>query len=372
MVISGIVKKDKRTKNLINRLNSGDIALISHVDLDELAAIGLVEAKVKCVINTRQTISGRYPNKGPMILLKAGIPIYETTYDIFDTFSDSEWINIISHKVIIYNNRMYKCNLLDPVKMGNLLSVGHKNLENELDKFIENTLDYAKKEKDMVLGKLEIPQIKTEIKDKHVLIVVRGKDYKKDLKAIKMYIEEMKPILIGVDGGGDALLDFGYTPDILIGDMDSVSDKCLKNAKEIIVHAYRDGRSPGLSRVKELGLNSIIFSSPGTSEDIALLLAYSYKADLIVAVGTHNNMIDFLEKGRKGMASTFLVRLKIGGKLVDAKGVNKLYRNNISIKYVIGLGVSAMLPILVISLLFSPLRELLQLLAIRLRLFLGV
>ncbi|MTI48182.1 putative cytokinetic ring protein SteA [Sporosalibacterium faouarense] len=372
MSINGIVKKDRKTKNLIGRLRPGDIAVISHSDLDELAAIGLVESKVKCVINTDKTISGRYPNKGPSILLDAKIPIYEAGNDFFLEIKDNESIKIGNNTITSSKGKLYPCTILCCDTVTKLLDIGYKNTEKELDKFIENTLLYAKKEKDMVLGKLKIPKTKVDIKDKHVLVVVRGKDYKKDLTAIKMYINEMKPILIGVDGGGDALLEFGYTPDIVIGDMDSVSDKCLKIAKEIIVHAYSDGKAPGLTRIEKLGLNSTIFSSPGTSEDIAMLLAYSNGADLIVAVGSHSNMIDFLEKGRKGMASTFLVRLKVGSKLVDAKGVNKLYKNKIGIKYILGLGVAALIPILVIIFMFPPLREFFKLMEIRLRLFLGL
>ena len=186
--------------------------------------------------------------------------------------------------------------------------------------------------------------------------------------AIKSYIDEVKPVLIGVDGGGDALLEFGFTPDIIIGDMDSVSDDCLLRSKEIIVHAYSDGRAPGLDRVKDLGLKSKIFTSPGTSEDIALLLAYEKNADLIVAVGTHSNMIDFLEKGRPGMASTFLVRLKVGGILVDAKGVNKLYKSTFKTKYLWLVLGAALIPIIILIIINPLTQYLLTLLKIKLRL----
>ena len=262
--------------------------------------------------------------------------------------------------------------LLDEKIIKEQLGKGYDNLESELDSFIENTLDYAKKEKGLVTGKVPIPKISTKLKNRHALIVVRGKDYKRDLAAIQAYIQEMDPILIGVDGGGDALIEFGYIPDIVIGDMDSVSDNCLKLSKEIIVHAYPNGKAPGLDRVNDLGLDAVIFPSPGTSEDIALLLAYDNDVDLIVAVGTHNNMIDFLEKGRSGMASTFLVRLKVGSKLVDAKGVNKLYRSHLKLKHVIGIGIAALIPIIVITMMFPPMKELLQLIKIRLKIMFGL
>lgn len=373
MYIKGKVKKDKQTKNMTKRLKPGDIAMICHKDLDEIAAASLVEKRIKCVINTDETISGRYPNRGPSILLEAGIPIFESIdTEVFDLVREGETIEIKDNKLFLDGNPIGVCQLLDDGKIEKLLSIGYENLEKELDLFIENTLEYAKREKGLVTGKVPIPDIKTKINGRHALIVVRGRDYKRDLQAIQAYINEVHPILIGVDGGGDALLESGYTPDIVVGDMDSVSDRCLKESKEIVVHAYTNGKAPGLERVKELGLEAVIFPSPGTSEDIALLLAYSNNADLIVAVGTHNNMIDFLEKGRSGMASTFLVRLKVGSKLVDAKGVNKLYRSHFKLKYIIGLGLAALIPIIVITMMFPPMKELMQLIKIRLKIMFGM
>ena len=222
-----------------------------------------------------------------------------------------------------------------------------KNLTQQLDCFVQNTLEYARKEKDLILGKLNMPLLKTAIRGKHVLVVVRGKNYKNDLRAIKSYIKEVKPVLIGVDGGGDAICEMGFRPHIIVGDMDSVSDNALKKAEDIVVHAYQNGCAPGLKRVKKIGLPANTIPAPGTSEDLALLLAYENKPELIVIVGSHSHMIDFLEKGRKGMGSTFLVRLKVGDKLVDARGLAQLYRSGIKWTYVSALLVAAFFPILV-------------------------
>ncbi|NLZ52968.1 MAG: hypothetical protein GX892_07465, partial [Thermoanaerobacteraceae bacterium] len=220
------------------------------------------------------------------------------------------------------------------------------------------------------MGGVEIPETDTVIKGRHVLIVVRGNNYKEDLAAIKTYIDEVNPVLIGVDGGADALLEYGYTPDMIIGDMDSVSDEALKICKDIVVHAYPNGKAPGLARVKQLGLNAKTFISPGTSEDIAMLLAYEKHADLIVAVGTHSSIIDFLEKGRRGMGSTFLVRLKIGSILVDAKGVSKLYNQKLKPSYMISLFAAALVPIIVISTISPPIKHAIKLLELRLKMLL--
>ena len=373
MYIKATVQKDKRTKDLAKRISPGEIALIKHKDIDEVAAFSLVEAKIAAVLNLDKSISGRYPNQGPGVLLEYGIPIFESEDEsIFELIEEGKELELYDDK-IVYDGEIISSNLyLDKDRIKERLDIGYSNIENELDDFIDNTLSYAKKEKDLVLGKVDIPIIDTEISGRDVLVLVRGKNYKTDLLAVSNYIEERDPILIGVDGGGDALMEIGYTPDIVIGDMDSISDECLKESGEIIVHGYMNGKAPGMDRVKELGLEGKIFYSYGTSEDIALLLAYEKGAELIVALGTHTSMVDFLEKGRNGMASTFLVRLKVGDKLVDARGVSKLYRNNFKIKYPIAIFLTAMIPIIIIVLFSEPVRDLILLLQIKLRLTLGL
>jgi len=373
MHIKAAVKLDKKTKELVNRLGTGDIAIIDHDDLDEVAANSLVEKKLAAIINCGKSITGRYPNLGPSIISKSKIPIFDVINgDLFSSIEEGNLIEIIDNKIMMKNEVIAEVEFLSEDKIKESLTLAEDNIEVELEKFIENTLAYANKEKDFILGNLKIPSIKTEIAGRHVLVVVRGQNYREDLVAILSYIREVSPVLIGVDGGGDALLEFGLIPDIIVGDMDSVSDECLKKCREIIVHAYPDGRAPGMDRVKELGLDAISFPAPGTSEDIAMLLSYDKGADIIVAVGTHSNMIDFLEKGRKGMASTFLVRMKVGSKLVDARGVNKLYKSSIKPKYIMWLVVAALIPIIMIMFISQPIQNLLKLFSIRLRMIFGL
>lgn len=328
MVIEAPAKIDRKTKRLAKRLIPGDIAVINHTDIDEVSANSLVEAKVKLVINASESISGKYPNKGPEILTKNNILIIDNIGEqLFEEIVEGDIIKINHNEIYRNGNYIGSGELLDKSNVEGKLAKASENLPFELDRFIDNTIEYVKKEKDFILGNLNIPKVSTNYRGRHVLVVVRGQDYKKDLEAIISYIKKMNPILVGVDGGADALIEYGYTPDVIVGDMDSVTDKALKKAKEIIVHAYQDGKAPGLKRVENLGLKAKTFPAPGTSEDIAMLMAYEYGAELIVALGTHSNIVDFLEKGRKGMSSTFLVRLKIGSKLIDAKGVNLLYDN---------------------------------------------
>ena len=373
MYIRAPIKMDKKTKVLVNRLEPGDVAVIDHDDLDEIAANSLVEKKVAAVVNCGKSITGRYPNLGPKILSNVNIPIFDVAKgDIFNNLREGDVIEIAAGRIFTDDGVIAEVESLSRERIDNLLMLAEENIEIELEKFIKNTLKYAIKEKDFILGNLKIPKINTEIKGKLALVVVRGQNYREDLSAILSYIKEVGPVLIGVDGGADALMEFGLTPDIIIGDMDSVSDECLKKCKEIIVHAYLDGEAPGMERINSLGLDAKLFPAPGTSEDIAMLLAYDKGADLIVAVGTHSNMIDFLEKGRKGMASTFLVRMKVGSKLVDARGVNKLYKSNIKLKYVIWFIVAAFIPILAIALVSQPIQNLFRLISIRLRMQFGL
>lgn len=346
MEIKAVARIDKRTKNLAKRIKPGEIAVIDHKDLDNVAADSLCKAKVKLVINVSETISGRYPNRGPVTLLQENVPILDCAgIDLFEKIKDGEEIEIRGAKIYKNGELLAEGKLMQlPEVQARLLSI-RQNLSEELDKFIRNTLEYAVKEKDMILGGLEIPDVHTNFKERPVLVVVRGEDYREDLETIKSYIDEVNPVLIGVDGGADALIEFGFKPDMIVGDMDSVSDEALKCGAELVVHAYVDGRAPGLPRVNDLGLDAHVFPAPGTSEDIALLIAYEKGADLIVAVGTHSNMIDFLEKGRPGMGSTFLVRLKVGSILVDARGVSKIYQQRLHFSYLLHICLAGILVI---------------------------
>lgn len=370
--LRGIVRSDRRTKDLTKRLRPGDIALIDHPDLDHVAAESLVRRKVRLVINASSSITGRYPNPGPLMLLEAGIPLIDAVgQECFFALAEGDCIEVRDSLILLDGKVVGEGKLLDENTVEDLMNGAKKNLGSELEKFVQNTLEYAIKEKNLILGELAFPEIKTPLGQRQVLVVVRGLNYRDDLSAIRSYLREVNPVLIGVDGGADALLEFGCQPDMIVGDMDSVSDAALQCGAELVVHAYPDGRAPGLDRLEAMGLSPVVFPAPGTSEDIALLLAYENGADLIVAVGTHSNMIDFLEKGRKGMASTFLVRLKVGSILVDARGVSRLYRGRMRLKYLALILVAALIPLFIILSLNEFSKEWLRLLWIRLRILFG-
>jgi uncharacterized membrane-anchored protein len=336
--ISGVVRLDRRTKNLTKRLKPGEIAVIDHVDLDRVSAEALVDCRVGAVLNVADSISGRYPNLGPEILVEAGIPLVDGIgREVFSVLHEGERVRV--HDGVLYRGEevVAKGISQDTATVAESMDDARAGLSTQLEAFTANTLEYLRRERDLLLDGVGVPEIHTPMDGKHVLIVVRGYDYREDLVALRPYIREYRPVLIGVDGGADALVENGYVPDLIVGDMDSVKDETLKCGAEVIVHAYRDGRAPGAERLEQLGVDSIEFPATGTSEDVAMLLADSKGASLIVAVGTHNSLVEFLDKGRSGMASTFITRLRVGAKLVDAKGVGRLYRSRVSTFQVIAL-----------------------------------
>ncbi|GAA0925137.1 putative cytokinetic ring protein SteA [Kribbella koreensis] len=335
---AGVVRLDRRTKNLTKRLKPGEIAVIDHVDLDRVSAEALVDCKVAAVVNVADSISGRYPNLGPEILVEAGVPLVDGIgREVFSVLHEGERVRL--NDGILYRGEevVAKGVVQDSASVAQLMDDARAGLSTQLEAFTANTLEYLRQERDLLLDGIGVPDVHTAMDGKHVLIVVRGYDYREDLVALRPYIREYRPVLIGVDGGADALVENGYVPDLIVGDMDSVKDETLKCGAEVVVHAYRNGHAPGSERLERLGVESIEFPATGTSEDVAMLLADSKGASLIVAVGTHNSLVEFLDKGRSGMASTFITRLRVGAKLVDAKGVGRLYRSRVSTLQVVAL-----------------------------------
>jgi len=352
--IRGKIKCDKRTKDLVKRLQPGDIALIDHQDIDSVSAQMLIERQVAAVVNASRSISGHYPNSGPSLLLNAGITVLDNVgASVFEQVKEGEEAEIDGGRLIV-GEKSLEGELLTWEVINQRLEEAKRNLDEELVRFAQNTLNYVLKEKSILLDETSLPAIDTRISGRHVLIVVRGEHYREDLASLRAYIAEIKPVLIAVDGGADALLEMGIRPHIIIGDMDSVSDRALRCGAEIIAHTYVDNReSPAVKRLEDIGIKPKVAAVPGTSEDVAMLLAYEKGAELIVIVGSHSNLIDFLDKGRSGMSSTFLTRLKVGPRLVDARGVSRLYGSRPTIRYaaVLMLAVTCALALIIA---FSP------------------
>ncbi|MEV0200714.1 putative cytokinetic ring protein SteA [Nonomuraea sp. NPDC050691] len=355
--VTAVARIDRRTKRLTKRLRPGEIAIIDHVDVDRVSAEALVACGVAAVVNVAAGISGRYPNLGPQILLEAGVPFVDNaTPELFERVKDGDVVRVHEGVVYLDDEVAGKGEEQTAEAVEAAMAEARAGLAVQIEAFAVNTMEYVRGEGKLLIDGVGVPEIRTPMEGRHVLIVVRGYHYKEDIATLRPYIREYRPVLIGVDGGADALLEAGYLPDVIVGDFDSVSTKALSCGAELVVHAYRDGRAPGLERVHQLGREAVIFPATGTSEDIAMLLADDKGAELIVAVGTHGTLEEFLDKGRSGMASTFLTRLRIGSKLIDAKGVSRLYRSRISTPQLLLLVITALIT-MGVALFISPIGQ---------------
>jgi len=357
----GRARVGKRTKDLTKRLEPGDIAVIDHADIDRVAADGLIDAGVVAVINASQSISGRYPNGGPMRLVRAGVLLLdEVGSSIMDAVVDGQQVCLKGGAVLVGDDELGSGHVLGEDEITRRMADARAGIGHELQRFAENTLEYVQREAELVFAPIVLPKLRTSFAGRHALVVVRGLDYKQDLRVLRSYIREFQPVLVGVDGGADALLEVGLKPDIILGDFDSVSARGMEIGAEHVHHVHPDGRNPGYDELQVFGKPYVEFVVEGTSEDAAMLLAYEGGAKLIVAVGTHDTMVEFLDKGRSGMSSTFLTRLRLGPMLVDAKGVAGLYEPTVRRGDLMLLVMAALLVMVVITLVSEPVQVLLD------------
>ena len=352
--IVGVARVDPRTKVLVKRLNPGDIAVIDHADLDRVSADELIDCRVAAVVNAAKSITGRYPNLGPRLLLEAGIPLLDDVgSDVLIRVSEGAVVRLDGDVLFAGDQAVAKGVLQDETTLAKSMQQAVDGVTTQIDSFAANTLEFLRHEVDLLTSGIQLPELGTSMDGRHVLVVVRGYRYREDLRALRPYIREYRPVMLAVDCGADALLEAGYRPDVIIGDMDSVTDDALCSGAELVVHAYPDGHAPGLARLQSLGLDAVPLPAAGTSEDVALLVADACGASLIAVVGTHWTLEEFLDKGRPGMASTFLTHLRVGGKLVNARGVHQLYQSRISGWALLVLVLAAAFT-LVIVVMFSP------------------
>jgi uncharacterized membrane-anchored protein len=371
--VAGIARLGKRTKHLVKRLRPGDIAIIDHHDLDRVSAEDLVACGIDAVINCSTSSSGEYPNMGPLLLVQAGIHLVDAPgAPLFDDLDDGDPIVVRAGEILRRGELVARGTVQDPATVTRLTERRREEIGEALERFAHNTVQYMQQERELLSGKIELPRFETDFRDRPTLIVVRGVDHKRDLKALRPYIRDVRPALVGVDGGADAIRDEGFQPDMIVGDMDSATEPTLRCGAELVVHAYPDGRAPGRKHLQDLGLPHKVVPAPATSQDVAMLIASEKGASLIVSVGSHFNLVEFLDKNRKGMSSTFLTRLRVGEIFVDAKGVSRLYRPRAGpwpLVVVIAAGLLALLAIVA----FTPgLRDVADLLWLKLQVLLGI
>ena len=362
--VVGIARLGRRTKDLVKRLRPGDLAIIDHVDLDRVSAEELAESGVRAVVNVSPSTSGRFPNPGPLELVRAGVCLVDALGSgLFDELSDGETVTVRDGSVWRNGTRLAEGVELSQAALVAALADQQNRVTEALEAFADNTLRHLRDEGKLLTDGIEFPPVTTRFRDRHAVVVARGPGYKSDLRIVRPYIRNFKPVLVAVDGGADALLEIGLKPHVIVGDFDSVSDAALRSGAELLVHAYADGRAPGSDRLDALGLPFLTVSAPGISEDIALMLAHERGAELIVAVGTHFNLIEFMERNRAGMASTFVTRLKVGESLVDAKGVSRLVSPRIGVWPLVTFAVAGISAVVVAVLVSPALRNVIQSLA---------
>jgi uncharacterized membrane-anchored protein len=371
--IEGTARLGRKTKMLVKRLVPGEIAVIDHRDLDRVSGEDLVTAGVVAVLNCKPSSTGAYPNMGPLLLVEAGIHLVDMESDVlFEVIDDGDQIVVRGGDVFHRGRLVAQGTVQEPAAVRAATDERRREIGEALEKFAQNTVEHMLEERELLSGKIDLPKFDTDFRDRPALIVVRGVYHQRDLQALRPYIRDMKPVLVGVDGGANGIIEAGFKPDMIVGDMDSASEATLRSGAELVVHAYTDGRAPGRDYLNKLGLEHKVVAAPGTSQDIAMLIAAEKGAQLIVSVGSQFNLVEFLDKNRRGMSSTFLTRLRIGEILVDAKGVSRLYRprpGTAPLAMLVGIG----LLILVATILVTPgLREVADLLWLRLRILLGL
>jgi uncharacterized membrane-anchored protein len=371
--IEGTARLGERTKHLVKRLRPGDIAVIDHVNIDRIAAEELIDAGVAAVLNASPSSDGKYPNAGPLMLARAGVRIVDAPgRGLFELLDDGDRLTIDGGTVRVADREVLRGRVLGEVELELQLQEQRQRIDEALAEFAENTVAHVRQETDLLTGSIDFPPTKASFRDRHVLIVVRGDRHRRDLKALRAYIRDMRPLIVAVDGGADGVLEAGMKPDLILGDMDSASDDALACGAELVVHAYPDGRAPGCERLIEAGLPHSIVPAAGTSEDVAMLMAFEKGAALIVSVGAHFNLIEFLDRKRGGMSSTFLTRLRIGERLVDAKGVSRLYNPSSALAPVALFGVAFAILVTILVITSPALNDVFLLVWLKIRIWLGI
>jgi uncharacterized membrane-anchored protein len=327
--IVGSARLGRRTKLLVGRLREGEVAVIDHLDIDRVSAEELIEAGVAAVLNCRPSSGGSYPNLGPQLLVEAGVQLVDLPEDsLFERLADGQEIVLCGGEVRDRQGELLaRGEVLDRERVRAETEARRLEIGEALERFAQNTIEHMREERELLAGRIELPRFATDFRDRSALVVVRGVGCRRDLRTLRPFIRDMRPVLVAVDGGADALFEVGLRPDMVVGDMDSAGEETLLRAvregAELVVHSYTDGRAPGRARLEALGLAFQLVPAPGTSQDVAMLIAAEKGARLIVSVGSQFNLLEFLDRNRKGMSSTFLTRLRIGEILVDAQGVSR-------------------------------------------------
>lgn len=330
--VSGVARVDRNTQRLLRRIGPGEIAILDALDLDRVTAEALVRAEVAGVVNASPSISGRFPNLGPEILVGAGIPLIDGVgVELLRKVKDGSKVRLLDGVVYAGEKELGRGTAQTPDSVADQMIEAKAGMIAQLEAFSANTMEFLRAERTLILDGVGVPEVRVPIKGRHALVVAPGPGHAQDLKRLSKYIAEHNPVLIGVDAGADTLRSQGFRPDIVVGDPNGIDAETLKRGREVVVPAQPDGHAPGVRRIQDLGIEAVTFPASGNTEDLALLLADTHGASLVVTVGFQATLTEFLDHGRAGSnPSTFITRLKLGSKIVDGRAVAELHRNRVS------------------------------------------
>lgn len=338
---TGTVRMDRRLGNVLRRSNPGDIAVIEYLDLDRSSAEALLAHGVAAVVNAVPFISGRFPNLGPELLAQAGVVLLDDVGPgVFSRIKDGARVRVHEDDVYLGDERVASGRRLELEDVQRLMDEARGGLTTQLQSLTHNTTEFLRREQDLLLHGKGVPELRTRLTGRPVVVVARDFAHRDELQRIRSFIKEQHPVLVGADAGADSLIAAGLRPDLLVlgegglarpGGVESrvVSDKALTRSREVLLHSDASDRLVGADRLDRLGVRAHRLAAGGATEDIALLVADIKGASLIVTVGTHATLDEFLDRHRSGLASTFLTRLRVGPRLVDARSIPLLYAGRV-------------------------------------------
>jgi uncharacterized membrane-anchored protein len=342
----GTARVERRTRLLLPRLRPGDVAVVDHLDMDRATAQGLVDAGVQAVVNAAPMISGRYANLGPEVLTAAGVVLVDGIgVPGLAAIKDGSRVRLHDATVYVDDEAVATGRVVDADTVRAEMAEARTGLATQLETFTHNSTEFLRREQDLLLHGRGLPRPATRIAGRPVVVVVRGHEFAAELEAIRPYLREQEPVLIGVERGADALVEAGYRPDIVVlsggeDDAERPSAKTLRGARDVVVRVDRGGDRSATDALERLGVRPLRLESAATPEDAALILADAGNASVIVGVGMHATLDEFLDRQRSGLASTYLTRLKVGPRLVDATALPQLYSGRVRPRhlYVVMLG----------------------------------
>ncbi|AGZ53785.1 putative cytokinetic ring protein SteA [Mycobacterium kansasii] len=346
----GTARVDRNVDRLLRRVCPGDIVVLDILDLDRITADALVEADVAAVVNASSSVSGRYPNLGPEVLVNNGVTLIdETGPEVFKKVKDGSKIRLYEGGLYSGDRRLVRGTERSDHDIADLMREAKSGLAAHLEAFAGNTIEFIKSESPLLIDGIGIPDIDVDMRRRHVVVVGEEPRAADDVKALKPFIKEYQPVLVGVGTGADVLRKAGYRPQLIVGDPDQISTEVLKCGAQVVLPADADGHAPGLERIQDLGVGAMTFPAAGSAIDLALLLADHHGAALLVTAGHTANIETFFDRTRaQSNPSTFLTRLRVGEKLVDAKAVATLYRNHISAGAIALLALTMLIAIIVV------------------------